>query len=103
MGQELFFKTLKQIKDNIRLIGNEGKTDVELLYDYIQNNSRDLSREELKEIILDLLYSIRLVNLPRQKEIMKVFIEEIDERLELELNIRNIEGELELWETRILN
>ena len=103
MGQELFFKTLKQIKDNIRLIGNEGKTDVELLYDYIQNNSRDLSREELKEIILDLLYSIRLVDLTKQKGIMKVFIEEIDERLELELNIRNIEGELELWETKILN
>lgn len=96
MGQELFFKTLKQIKDNIRLIGNEGKTDIELFYDYIQDNSRELSREELKEIILDLLYSIRLVDLTRQKGIMQVFIEDIDQRLELELSIRNIEGELEL-------
>lgn len=96
MRNELLFKTLKQIKDNIRLIGNEGKTDIELFYDYIQNNSRDLSREELKEIILDLLYSIRLVDLPRQKGIMQVFIEDIDQRLELELGIRNIEGELEL-------
>lgn len=96
MRNELLFKTLKQIKDNIRLIGNEGKTDIELFYDYIQNNSRDLSREELKEIILDLLYSIRLVDLTRQKGIMQVFIEDIDQRLELELGIRNIEGELEL-------
>ena len=96
MRNELFFKTLKQIKDNIRLIGNEGKTDIELFYDYIQNNSRDLSREELKEIILDLLYSIRLVDLTRQKGIMQVFIEDINQRLELELDIRNIEGELEL-------
>ena len=96
MRNELLFKTLKQIKDDIRLKGNEGKTDIELFYDYIQNNSRDLSREELKEIILDLLYSIRLVDLTRQKGIMQVFIEDIDQRLELELGIRNIEGELEL-------